>query len=282
MKIISIANLKGGVGKSTTTINLGDNLAKKGYKVLVIDNDKQGNTTDFFNLLDENRKGTHTLLLENVLEVKELICKSAFENLDVMPTSMMLQFADNNASSDKITPLQQKYRTALKIIENEYDYCIIDNAPSLDTSVVNALVCSDLVIIPIKVDNFSNMGLKIFSEQLEQIRRHFNSSLNEVYTLFTMCNNSIVNVTGKTLIESTLHNLTPNITYTNFETSIRRTVLVDESTFYKEPLSDYARKQKGSRKRTCEQIAKDYENLADEIIEFFGEPKITFNEEHID
>lgn len=257
MEIISIANLKGGVGKSTTAINLANNLAQKGYRVLLIDNDKQGNTSEFFNLLDENKDGTHTILLESEVDVKSIIQKTKYERLNVMPTNMLLQFADSNAKNDMIIPPQQKYKLALEQIKDEYDFCLIDNAPSLDISVINSLVCANKILITVKVDNFSRIGLKILAEQLEIIRKHYNQELDKVSILYTMCNTSNVSVQGQKLIDSSLDSLTPNIQYTSFDTCIRRTVVVDESTFAKEPLSIYNPEATASM---------DYENLTNEIL----------------
>lgn len=257
MEIISIANLKGGVGKSTTAINLANNLAQKGYRVLLIDNDKQGNTSEFFNLLDENKDGTHTILLESEVDVKSIIQKTKYERLNVMPTNMLLQFADSNAKNDMIIPPQQKYKLALEQIKNDYDYCIIDNAPSLDISVINSLVCADKILITVKVDNFSRVGLKILSEQLETIRRYYNPKLDNVNILYTMCNNSNVSIQGQKLIDESLDDMTPNITYKSFNTCIRRTVVVDECTFAKKPLSIYSPEATATV---------DYYNLTQEII----------------
>ncbi|MFV0503234.1 MAG: ParA family protein [Lachnospirales bacterium] len=260
MRIISIANLKGGVGKSTTTINLGYNLSKQGYKVLLVDNDKQGNTSEFFCCSqDDDEKGTHTILLEKKINMKELIVNTKYENLDIIPTNMKLLEADMRLLLDTSRPREKIYEKAFAQVASDYDYCIIDNTPSLDFSVVNALVCANEVIITVKIDNFCKTGLNILAEQIDNLKDSdgFNIKLNKATVLFTMCNNSNVSKDGNEYIKSTLSNLSNLIEYKSFETKISRTVVVYESTFAKKPLSIYNNKSTASI---------DYEKLAEEFL----------------
>ncbi len=104
---------------------------------MIVDNDKQGNTSDFFNVLDEREQGTQTMLLETKINIKDIIHSTQFENLDIIPTNMMLQYADKKVMLDVVAPQQQRYKKALEQVEDEYDYCIIDNSPSLDIRSVN-------------------------------------------------------------------------------------------------------------------------------------------------
>ncbi len=257
MKILSILNLKGGVGKTTTSINLAYNLSRKGYKVLIVDNDKQGNTSEFFNLLDEREKGTQTMLIDKSVNMKNIICKTEFENLDIVPTNMMLQYADKKVMLDVVVPQQQRYKKALEQVKEEYDYCIIDNSPSLDISVVNGLVCADEVIVTIKADNFCKVGLSILSEQLNLIKENYNNNLSKVNVLFTMVNQSNISKKGSEDIKDSLFSLSENLNFNYYETEIRRTIKVDETTFAKKPLSLYMNNATATI---------DYENLTDEIL----------------
>ncbi len=257
MMIIALPNLKGGVGKSTTTINLSHNLSKRGYKVLVIDNDKQGNTSQFFNAYSEDGQGTHTLLLEHNVDVRELIYPTKYENLDIIPTNMSMQEADMYMLMETKRPREMVYKKALKEIQNEYDFCIIDCSPSLDFSVINALVCADEIIIPIKTDNFCMVGLDILAKQIDLLKDGYDIKLSKANILFTMCNNSVVNRTGNEHIKLISDDISDLIEYKCFETQISRTIVVDETTFATEPLSIHSPEATASI---------DYENLTDEFL----------------
>lgn len=258
MKIISINNLKGGVGKTTTAVNLAYNLTELGYKVLLIDNDKQGNLSSFYNRYDESKYGTHTLLAnttENIINECNIIQNTDYENLDIITTNMLLLIADKQVMTDDSNPQQTKYKNGLKPISDNYDYCIIDNSPSLDISVINALACADEVIIPIKIDDYCTLGFEML-KPLEIVKKNFNDNLKNVFILFTMQTNSKVNASGTEEIRKIISKINSSINYKILDTSIRRTIKADESTYKKKPLS------LSSKNAT---ITKDYEALAIEL-----------------
>lgn len=256
MKIINIAQLKGGVGKTATSVNLAYDLTEIGYKVLLIDNDKQGNTSYFYNRYDATKPGTHTMLKHKEIDIRQIIQNTDYGNLDIITTNMLMLISDREVLLDTMNPQQMRYKNALKQVNNDYDYCIIDNAPSLDISVINALVCADEVIIPIKVDEFCTNGLTTLMEQLEIIKKNFNENLEKVYILFTMVNNTKINKKGIEETKNIIQNATTSIEYVIFDTTIRDTVKVSESTYTKQPLSIY------NKKSTATQ---DYEDLTIEL-----------------
>lgn len=240
MRVVSINNLKGGTGKSTTAINLSENLASKGYKILLIDNDKQGNTSDFYNRFNEELKGTHNMLTDEEVDMKCLIMNTDYKNLDIISTNLNLLIADKKIMFDTMRPQQTRYKEALEQVKDFYDYCIIDNAPSLDISVINSICASDEIIIPMKVDNFSTQGLEILMDQLESLTKHFNKNLDTVSLLFTQVQHSKYIKDGITEISNEfLKDDSTRIKRNVYNTKIRHTVEVVKSTFEKQPLSEY-------------------------------------------
>ena len=132
MKTISIINLKGGVAKTISSINIAYTLVKNhGKKVLLIDNDKQGNTSKFFGVHSYEESGMAELLTERGLDVKSVIQKTAYENLDIISANMNLLRADKEILLDVSRPQQTRLNKALSTLKDEYDYCIIDNAPDI-------------------------------------------------------------------------------------------------------------------------------------------------------
>ena len=168
MKTISIINLKGGVAKTLTADSMAHVLATLHNKrVLLVDNDKQGNTSKAFGVHSYDDKSISDVLTARRLDPREVIKKTRFENIDVMPANMTLIRANMEVLMDSTRPQQTRLRSALNAIaeENFYDFCIIDNAPDINISTINALVASDDVIIPIKIDKYAFDGLEELKEQ---------------------------------------------------------------------------------------------------------------------
>ncbi|MBU9728283.1 ParA family protein [Diplocloster modestus] len=170
MKVLSIVNLKGGVGKSTTAIAMAHLLyVKKLRKVLLIDNDPQGNTSRTFECYDPTiEAGTMNMLLTR--KSKENIWNTLYEGIDIMPCNLIMEAAEKQVLLDTESAQHNRYIEALREIENEYDYCIIDNPPDIGMHVINALVASDQVIIPVNLDNWSLDGLEELVQQVKQIK----------------------------------------------------------------------------------------------------------------
>lgn len=234
MKTISIINLKGGVAKTVSAINIAYTLvAVHGKRVLLIDNDKQGNTSKFFGLYDPESEGLSELLTVRGLDVDNVIRKTAYEGLDVITANMNLLRANKEILMDVSRPQQTRLRKKLEQIKERYDYVIIDNAPDINMTVVNALVASDDVFVPIKVDQFSFDGLEQIMEQIDDVSE-FNSDIRFAGCFITMYQRSSVNQQGAELLEQQ--------GYPMFTTRIRKTVKVDEMTFTGKPLLKYAKR----------------------------------------
>ena len=188
MKTISIINLKGGVAKTLTADSMAHVLATLHNKrVLLVDNDKQGNTSKAFGVHSYDDKSISDVLTARRLDPREVIKKTRFENIDVMPANMTLIRANMEVLMDSTRPQQTRLRSALNTIaaENLYDFCIIDNAPDINISTINALVASDDVIIPIKIDKYAFDGLEELKEQIEDTRDDLNPRLRLAGCLIT-------------------------------------------------------------------------------------------------
>lgn len=233
MQVISIISLKGGVAKTTTAVNMAYILAavhKK--KVLVIDNDKQGNASKAFDRYDTEDKNTIArAMLERNFDVSEIIKKTNYEGIDIITANMDLLEANLKTVVDAGRQQQTRFKKALAAVN--YDFCIIDNAPDINMSIINALVMTNDVIMPIFMDQYSFDGLNILLEQIGQVQEDFNEALNFAGCLVTQYQNNDVNNQN---IEKLQARGLP--VYTQ---KIRRTEKkVSESTFAKKPLVEYS------------------------------------------
>lgn len=252
MKIISIINLKGGVAKTISSVNMAHILATVHNKrVLIIDNDKQGNASKMFGMHSYEHKGTEALMIEKDLNMEEVIRKTDYENLDIVCANMNLLKANLEVVLDQSRVQQTRFRKALNQVKDKYDYCIIDNAPDINISTINALVASKDVLIPVKIDDFAFDGLKEIKEQIEATKEDLNQNLNLKGCFITQFMKNEVNLQGKEYL-----NLQDE--YPVFKTHIRRTEKIDESTFAKMPIVEYSRR--------CG-AARDYLELVSEYLE---------------
>ena len=188
MKTISIINLKGGVAKTLTADNMAHVLAVfHNKRVLLVDNDKQGNTSKAFGVHSYDEKSLSDILTARRLDPWEVIRKTRFENIDVLPANMTLIRANLEVMMDSARPQQTRLRDVLNVVAKDgfYDYCIIDNAPDINISTINALVASDDVIIPIKIDKYAFDGLAELKEQIEDTRDDLNPRLRLAGCLIT-------------------------------------------------------------------------------------------------
>lgn len=183
-RIIAIANQKGGVGKTTTAINLSACLAEKGQKVLAIDMDPQGNMTSGLGLdKDSIEKNIYDLMIGES-DVKEVLQKDALDNLDVIPTSI-----DLSAAEIELIGVEDKeyiIKNAIEKIKDNYDYVIIDCPPSLNMLTINAMTTADSVLVPIQCEYYALEGLTQLLNTIKLTQSHFNRKLSIEGLLLTM------------------------------------------------------------------------------------------------
>ena len=251
MKVFCITNLKGGVGKTITAVNTAYLLSVMNGRVLLIDNDKQGNSSKFFGVWSDDvlSPSISNVLTERNYDIRRAIQRTKYERLDVLPANMSLLKANKDILLDCSRPQQSRLQKALKEVSSLYDYVVIDCAPDINMSVINALVASDEVIIPLKIDQFAFDGLDQLREQIEDIRE-FNSTIRIAGCLVTMFSKNSVNIQG-------VDALRRSFGLPVFESMIRKTVKVDETTFTGIPLQAYAPK--------CS-AAKDYVSFIEELL----------------
>ena len=258
MKTISIINLKGGVGKTISAINIAHILTViYGMRVLLIDNDKQGNVSKFFNLHGDDVIGMAEIMTERLdgkRLVSEFIHETEYTGLHVITANMNLLDANKEVLLDMSRPQQTRLNKFLQMITPHYDYCIIDNAPDINMSVINAFVASHDVLVPIKADKFAFDGLKQLEQQIENMKE-FNPVLRLAGCFITMQTRHNVNTQGRAWLEQ-------ETDYHIFKTGIRKTVKIDETTFTGKPILEYAPKSTA---------ATDYQNLVHEYRVWAGD-----------
>ena len=245
---IAIINLKGGVGKSVTACNLAAELAAKSKSVLVVDLDKQGNTSKFFGVADYDRPCVSSVLLGMAM-VKDAIVETAIPAVALLPCDMRMLKANREMIQDT-GPRQFYLRNRLEPVEGKYDYCLMDCPPDLDMGSINALTAADWVIIPVDGDEWACDGMREIIDQIEQVQMYYNSHLKVMGALMTKYRRTryageVVHQLNEAGIEM-LH------------TVIRYTVKVSEAKSAHEPLRVY--------KPDCS-AALDYGCLADEVDE---------------
>ena len=174
-KIIAVANQKGGVGKTTTTINLAASLAELNKKVLVIDVDPQGNTTSGFGVDKNNQEYTIYELLLDDCSVNETIIQNVVPNLDLIPSNVNLA-----AAEIELIGIERKeyiLRDALDFIRDDYDFVFLDCPPSLSVLTVNAMTASDTVLVPIQCEYYALEGLSQLIHTINLVRERLNPGL---------------------------------------------------------------------------------------------------------
>ncbi|GIT91452.1 chromosome partitioning protein ParA [Jannaschia pagri] len=237
-KIFSIANQKGGVGKTTTAINLGAALAVRGAKVLIIDLDPQGNASTGLGISRETRTQTVYDLLLGQASAEELAKPTDVENLWIIPATMDLSSADAElmSTSRRVVHL----RNALRHRDAHYDYILIDCPPSLNLLTVNAFVASDSVIVPLQAEFFALEGLSQLLLTVREVRETANADLRIegiVLTMFDRRNNLCLQVE-----EDARANLGDLV----FETVIPRNVRLSEAPSYAMPVLNYDPTSRGA------------------------------------
>lgn len=247
-KIISIANQKGGVGKTTTAINMSTILAKRGKKVLFIDADPQGNGTSGLGVNKEQKFSIYDVLIEDI-EVENTLQKTQVKNLDLCPSNMNLAGAEVQLVS--MEDREYRLKTKLNNIRDKYDFIIIDCPPSLGLITLNAFTASNSVLIPVQCEYYALEGLGQLLNTVELVRKHMNKDFKVEGALLTM-NDARTNLSNQVVKE--VKRYFEDKVYKNV---IPRNVKLSEAPSYGMPITLYDPRSKG---------AKSYEKFTREFL----------------
>ncbi len=247
-KIVSIANQKGGVGKTTTSINLSTILAKKGKKVLMIDADPQGNASSGVGVDKEVEESVYDILIGDT-KINDVVIKTNIKNLYVCPSNINLA----GAEVELVSVMSREYRLKEKLdeVKDEYDYIIIDCPPSLGLITLNAFTASDSVLIPVQCEYYALEGLGQLINTINLVKKHLNKNIDIEGALLTMydartnLSNQVVKEVKKYFNDKVYKNVIP------------RNVKLSEAPSYGMPISIYDPRSKG---------AKSYEKFVKEFL----------------
>jgi chromosome partitioning protein len=248
-KIISIANQKGGVGKTTTSVNLSTLLAKRGKKVLLIDADPQGNATSGVGMDKNVELSVYDMLISDEVESKDIIQKTEIKNLYICPSNINLA----GAEVELVSMMSREYRMKEKLeqIKSDFDYIIIDCPPSLGLITLNSFTASNSVLIPVQCEYYALEGLGQLINTINLVKKHLNTELEiegallTMYDIRTNLSNQVVKEVNK-YFENKV-----------YKTVIPRNVKLSEAPSYGMPISIYDPRSKG---------AKSYDKLVKEFL----------------
>ncbi len=253
MRVIAIVNQKGGVAKTTTTVNLATAFAAVNKKILVIDLDPQGNSSTGFGISQQQRKNTIYQVLTNLIKLKDAIISTDIPNLEIITSNTNLSAAELD-----LTKLKDREYILVKLLEEIkilYDYIIIDCPPSLNLLTVNALVASDEVLIPMQCDFYSLEGLSHLLKTIEIVEKKLNPKIKIAGILFTMYDKR------NRLTEQVEDDVRKCLGELVFKTVIPRNIKLSEAPSYGKPAIIYDYKCAG---------AVAYIELTKEILERYG------------
>ena len=250
-KTIAIANQKGGVGKTTTSINLSASLAAKGKKVLVIDTDPQGNTTSGFGIDKEEMDNTVYELMLGECSIRESMTQvENIEHLSLIPSNVNLAGAEIELLG--INEKEYILKNAVDYIRDDYDFIIIDCPPSLNMLTVNAMTTADSILVPIQCEYYALEGISQLIHTIDLVQERLNPNLKIDGVVFTMYD------ARTNLSSDVVDTVKENLNATVYQTIIPRNVRLAEAPSHGLPINLYDAKSSG---------AESYRNLAKEIIE---------------
>ena len=249
-RIIAIANQKGGVGKTTTAINLSACLAEKGKKVLAIDLDPQGNMTSGLGVDKNEVENTAYQLILNECSINESIQPTVVDNLKIIASNVELAGAEIELLG--INDKEYILKTTVDYVKDDYDYIIIDCPPSLNMLTVNAMTTADTVLVPIQCEYYALEGLIQLIHTINLVQERLNPNLQMEGVVFTMYD------VRTNLSNQVVENVKANLDTTIYKTMIPRNIRLAEAPSYGIPINMYDAKSAG---------AESYRSLAQEIID---------------
>ena len=249
-KIIAFANQKGGVGKTTTAINLSAAIAEIGKKVLLIDIDPQGNTSSGFGVDKNDRENTIYELILEYCSIKEALIQNVIDNIDLIPANVNLAGAEIELIGKP--GKESILRKELDFIRDDYDFIMIDCPPSLNVLTVNAMVAADTVLVPIQCEYYALEGLSQLIHTINLVRERLNSRLDIEGIVFTMYD------ARTNLSQQVVENVKSHVKQRVYKTMIPRNVRLAEAPSYGEPITIYDPKSAG---------AEAYRQLAAELLQ---------------
>lgn len=247
-KIVSFANQKGGVGKTTSAVNIAASLGVLGYNVLLVDLDPQGNSTSGVGVPKKSLKLTVQDLLVNGAEITDVIIKTKFKNLSIVPANISLAGAEFHLFDEEDSQIELK--SSLIKVKESYDYIIIDCPPSLGMLTVNALSASDGLVIPMQCEFYSLEGLSQLMITVSRIKQHYNDKLVVAGILITMHNKRLL------LSMQVMAELKKHYEDKLLNTTISRNVRLSEAPGFGMPVYYHDKASKGSE---------EYLNVAREL-----------------
>lgn len=248
-RVIAIANQKGGVGKTTTSINLSASLAAKGKKVLVIDTDPQGNTTSGFGVEKNELENTIYELILGECSIKESILNDVIDGVSIIPSNVNLAAAEIELIG--VDKKEYILKNEVDWIKDKYDYIIIDCPPSLNLLTINSMTTADSVLVPIQCEYYALEGLSQLIHTVNLVKERLNPDLDMEGVVFTMYDSRT------NLSMQVVENVKSHLNQTVYETLIPRNIRLAEAPSYGMPINMYDPKSAG---------AEAYMNLAEEVI----------------
>lgn len=248
-KIIAIANQKGGVGKTTTSINLSACLAEKGKKVLVIDTDPQGNTTSGFGIDKNDLDNTIYELILGECSIRDCIIQNVVKGVSVLPSNVNLAAAEIELIG--VDKKEYILKNEVDYVKEDYDFIIIDCPPSLNMLTINSMTTADSVLVPIQCEYYALEGLSQLIHTVNLVKERLNPELKMEGVVFTMYD-SRTNLSTQ-VVENVKQNLSQKV----YNTLIPRNIRLAEAPSYGQPINLYDGKSAG---------AEAYMQLADEVI----------------
>lgn len=246
MKIISFLNIKGGVAKTTSCVNVAAELGRQGKKVLIIDLDPQSNATKYLNVYNPNTKGTYELLAGEDVPIQGTI----YKNLWIVPANINLIMSEAEILADTKKARETRLKKWLNSKkEDSFDYILIDCPPSLGMLSINALAASKYVVVPLKIDKFALDGFEYLMGSIQGVKEEFNDELKLLGILVTMDRSTTINREIKQELKEELGDML-------FKQTIRDNVDVIKSTFNSTPVVYFNIRANAS---------KDYKSFVEEM-----------------